>query len=146
MIALLLTVTALSSGIALAGEAAADFFVSPGGNDRWSGTLPAPNAAATDGPFATLTRAQQAARGLRAAAPNRPVTVLLRGGVYALTEPIRFLPQDSGAEGAPVTYAAYPGETPVLSCGSEIGGWKKGDGELWVAEIPEVKAGNWYFH
>ena len=30
----------------------ADFFVSPGGNDRWSGKLAEPNADSTDGPFA----------------------------------------------------------------------------------------------
>jgi len=33
---------------------AGDFFVSPKGSDRWSGTLPEPNAAGTDGPLARL--------------------------------------------------------------------------------------------
>ena len=55
-------------------------------------------------------------------------------------------PQDSGAEGAPVVYAAYPGERPVLSGGRAISGRQRGTGELWMADIPEVKAGTWYFH
>ena len=36
----------------------ADFFIAPNGNDHWFGKLPMPNAGGTDGPFATLSRAQ----------------------------------------------------------------------------------------
>ena len=43
-----------------AGAAHADFFVSPQGNDDWSGRLAEPNK--DDGPFATVARAQQAVR------------------------------------------------------------------------------------
>jgi len=42
-----------------------DFFVSPKGNDSWTGTLAEPNAAKTDGPFATLDRAKKAVRELK---------------------------------------------------------------------------------
>ena len=37
---------------------AADFHVSPQGNDAWSGRFPEPNAGGTDGPFASLERAR----------------------------------------------------------------------------------------
>jgi hypothetical protein len=47
--------------------ASATFHVSGRGKDSWTGTLPEPNAAGTDGPFATPTRARDAARRLRAA-------------------------------------------------------------------------------
>ena len=140
--ALMLTLAALAS----AGAAPlADFYVAPAGNDAWSGRLPAPNAARSDGPFATVARAQKAVRGLRAGGAAKPVTVLLRGGTYRLTAPLAFTPEDSGSEGAPVLYAAYPGETPLLSGGRPITGWKRGRCKLWVAQIPEVKAGRWYF-
>ena len=43
----------------------ADFYVSPTGNDRWSGTLSEPNATLTDGPFATLEKAREAVRILK---------------------------------------------------------------------------------
>ena len=33
----------------------------------------------------------------------------------------------------------------VISGGRRITGWKKGYGQTWTAEIPEVKAGNWRF-
>lgn len=117
------------------------FTVSPQGNDSWSGTLDAPNAAGDDGPFASLTRAQKAARQ---AGPG--ATVQVRGGTYALDGPVVFTPEDSGTEGEPTTYAAYPGEKPVFTGGSPITGWRKGEGNLWVAEVPEVREGRWYFH
>jgi len=36
------------------------FYVATNGNDGWSGTLEAPNAAKTEGPFMTLARARGA--------------------------------------------------------------------------------------
>lgn len=37
----------------------ADFYVATNGNDSWSGTLEAPNSDKTDGPFASIERAQK---------------------------------------------------------------------------------------
>ncbi len=128
-----------------AANARADFYVATNGNDGWSGKLAAPNADRTDGPFATITRARDAVRQARAQQAG-PCTVLIRGGTYYLTEPIVFGPEDSGTEAAPITYAAYPNEAPAFSGGRVITGWKKGKGEVWTAEVPEVKAGDWYFH
>lgn len=119
-------------------------YVAPNGNDRWSGNLTAPNKAGTDGPLATFAAAQRKVREARQADPSRPLTVLFRGGVYRLTEPIVFTPEDSGREGAPVTYAALPGEKPIFTGGDVIGGWQKGQGNLWIAQLPAVKAGQWY--
>src|SRR5262249_14642834 len=84
------------------------FFVSPHGNDRWSGKSAAP--AEADGPFATVARAQQAVREyLKARKEPRRVRVELRGGVYYLDSPLEFGPEDSGTEKDPVVYAAAPG-------------------------------------
>ena len=129
------------------------FYVAPDGNDGWSGALPAANAMRNDGPFATAARARDAIRELKARAGGAPpaggldrsVTVYLRGGTYFLSEPLALTPQDSGTAECPVTYAAYPGERPVLSGGRVITGWRRGDDGTWVAHIPEVAAGRWYF-
>ena len=43
----------------------ADFYVSPTGNDKWSGTLEEPNSNMIDGPFATIERARLAVRKLK---------------------------------------------------------------------------------
>ena len=116
---------------------ALDFYVAPDGNDANPGTK--------DHPFATLVRARDAVREAKGTAKT-PINVVLRGGTYSLQEPLVLGPEDSGTADCPVTYMAYPGEKPVISGGKVITGWKKsGPGELWTAEIPEVKQGKWYF-
>ncbi len=123
-------------------------YVSPTGNDAWSGKLPQANAARTDGPLATVLAARNVVRKLHAAsaeAAGQPVTVYLRGGTYRMDEPLVLTPADTGLEGAPITYAAYQGEKPILSGGRVITGWKQGPGKLWTATIPDVAGGNWYF-
>ncbi len=134
----------LSLGVtAVAGEMAERlehrFYVSPNGDDQAAGTDPRQ-------PFATLQRAQRAVRQFRITGPAMPVTVYLREGVFALTEPLLFGPADSGTANAPVTYAAYAGEKPVLSGGRRITGWKPFRDNIWMAEVPEVKAGQWKFN
>ena len=113
---LLLTGCRSEKGVASQADApkrGVTFYVSPKGNDAWSGGLAKPNRAGTDGPFATLTRARDAVRTLKVSGPlSAPVAVLLRGGRYYVTEPLQFGPEDSGTESCPVTYAAYRGETP----------------------------------
>jgi hypothetical protein len=122
------------------------YYVSNLGNDSWSGKLPAPNATGTDGPFATLTKARDAIRALHpSGALAYPATVYVRGGTYSLAQPLLFSPQDSGNSSAPVTYAAYDGEQPIISGGTAITGWKQYSGtalpsslagQIWVAPTP----------
>ncbi|HUS80278.1 MAG TPA: right-handed parallel beta-helix repeat-containing protein, partial [Armatimonadota bacterium] len=126
---------------AYADAPAADFHVATNGNDGWSGTRAEPDAAGADGPFATIARAQQAVRETG----RRPLTVLVRGGVYRLREALVFTADDSGTPDAPVTYAAWPGETPVISGGVPVTGWEQGPGELWQAKITAVAQGTRYF-
>lgn len=132
-----------------AGESAAagDLFVSLDGDDAWSGRLVAPVPDRTDGPFRTLRRAQTAVRELRAREPDRqrPVVILLRGGVHELEEALVFRPEDSGTEASPTVYAAYPGETPVVSGGRRITGWRAGEDGRWRARIEGASDGRWLF-
>ncbi|NLB95817.1 MAG: hypothetical protein GX785_08920 [Armatimonadetes bacterium] len=122
------------------------FHVATNGNDSWSGRLPEPNRARTDGPFATITRARDAIRQLKAGGGlNAPVEVRLRGGVYTITETVTFLPEDSGTKECPISYVAAPGERPVLRGGRRITDWRPYQGKILCADLPEVKAGRWYF-
>ena len=142
--ALLLILTASAVLAAVAPQAT--FFTSPQGRDTWSGRLAAPNAAATDGPFATLDRARDAVRALKAAGkyPTTGATVMLRGGTYELKDPFALTAEDSGLPGAPVVYCAYPGEKPVVSAGQRIAGWKVSGGR-WTVTLPQVARGEWDF-
>ncbi|HNR69702.1 MAG TPA: hypothetical protein PKN24_16775, partial [bacterium] len=46
------------------------FFVSPAGDDLWSGQLSEPNRDKSDGPFRTLEQARQAVRDYRDSRPT----------------------------------------------------------------------------
>ncbi len=119
------------------------FFVSPAGQDAWSGTRPDPQPDRTDGPFATVTRAIQAVRAARRKAggtlPGRPI-IEVRDGTYYLRETIRFEPEDSG-----LIVRAYRDERPLLSGGVAVTNWQVGADGVWRAALPEVRSGEWYF-
>lgn len=127
------------------GQKAVVFYIAPNGNDAWSGKLASPNPTKTDGPFATLHRAVHAIRQRKQQqGGEQPITVYLRGGTYFLREPIILTSDDSGTEDCPITFAAYRNEKPIISGGRQITNWKR-QGSLWVADLPDVKAGKWYF-
>jgi uncharacterized protein (TIGR03437 family) len=86
------------------------YYVSPTGNDSWSGSLPAPNAANSDGPFATFNRARSAVQALNKPGLSR-ITVQFRGGVYSLASAVQFTAADSGSANLSIVYQNYPGET-----------------------------------
>ena len=126
---------------------AVTFYVAPDGNDGWSGKLAAPNAQRADGPFATMGHARDAIRAMPVAERvAHPITVLVRGGNYFLNEPLVFGPADSGTFASPITYAAYPGERPILSGGRPIqAAWKPYQGQIMVCSVPGAKEGRWKF-
>jgi len=134
---LLCLLSAVVLSFPASGLAAADFYVAPDGDDANPGTQ--------QEPFATLARARDAVRAAIAQGPTGDVTVLVRGGTYRVTEPIVFGPRDGGDEKFSVTYAAFPGETPVISGGRVIEGFKAGADGTWTVEIPDVQAGRWNF-
>ncbi|WP_042695702.1 right-handed parallel beta-helix repeat-containing protein [Azospirillum sp. B506] len=101
------------------GSSDAVFYVSPTGNDRWSGRLSQPSPDGRDGPFATPARALAAAKG------SGPATVRLHGGIYRLTAP---LVVDASLPGLRLT--AVEGEQPVLSGGEAVGGAQMANGVL----------------
>lgn len=123
---------------------AEEWFVAPDGNDLWSGQPRSANATKSDGPFATLARAQQAARAARDSA-NGPRTITVRGGRYELTAPLVFSPEDSGTAEKPVTWRAAENETPVISGGVRLTGFQRDANGRWTLPIPAVQKGEWTF-
>jgi hypothetical protein len=130
--------------------AAADFFVATDGRDSWSGTLAAPNATNSDGPFASVAKAQAVVRSRVKANPSHPLTIMLRDGTYYLplspTSPgtLKFTASDSGNSSAPITWRNYPAENPVISGGVPIGSgglgltWTNVSGSLWQVKLPQT--------
>jgi hypothetical protein len=99
------------------------YYVSPSGYDANPGTLKKP--------FATLQRAQEAARQKRG-------DVFLRGGTYYLPAPLVFTAQDSGTKKKPVIFQNYKDETPVISGGIRLDGlnWQPFTNGIFQAQVP----------
>ncbi len=116
------------------------FYVSPQGNDGWSGIQPDGAGADNGGPFASLPQALQASRDWKQANPDKPAKIFLRQGTYYLDTTLDLFGVDSG-----LTLAAYPGESPVISGGRRITGWEKAGDHLWEAPVPEARNGTWDF-
>lgn len=118
---------------------AKDFYVSPTGNNANPGTR--------EQPFATLDFARVKVREWNKTNSSENITVWLYGGDYRLSETLVFGLEDSAKPGQSITYAATPGQKPVISSDVLISGWKKlnkspqglpktAKGKVWVANVP----------
>jgi hypothetical protein len=116
----------------------ADYFIATNGKDSWSGTLAAPNASNTDGPFATIAHTQTAVQTLVANANGRttPITVQIEGGNY-YQQALTFTAADSGTATLGVLWENYPNETPVISGGMVVTGWTNTTGNTYQTTLPE---------
>jgi hypothetical protein len=101
-------------GGALLGAQAAEFHVSPTG----------------DQPFSSIEAACDAARPF---CGKEPVTVWLHGGTYTVSKTVELDNRDSGTADKPVVYKAFPGETPVISGGKKLSGWQRDGNVIWKA-------------
>ncbi len=99
-------------------------YVSPHGNDLWTGTTTP--CTSVDGPFATLERARDAIRALKQGPglPEGGVIVELEPGAYELDKTFELAAEDSGTETAPVIYRARPGSEVRVVGGKALTGFK----------------------
>lgn len=136
-------------------SSAADVYVSVDGHIQADGSI--------EKPFGSIPDAVSAVRALRAAGNSDPAVIYLREGRHQLDETLVVGLRDghttattvplekhgAGQETRPahLTFAAYPGEQPVVSGGVPITGWKrleptppelpaKAAGKVWVADMP----------
>ncbi|HNS21443.1 MAG TPA: right-handed parallel beta-helix repeat-containing protein [Sedimentisphaerales bacterium] len=133
-----ITVCALVYLMASPLQGAATIYISPNGNDAWSGQIAQPNAQGTDGPVATLTRARDILRQKKTDQGSSRVVVA--DGRYLMTEPFVLAPEDSG-----VAYEAAPGAHPVFSGGRVIRGFEQVENGLWRDRVPGAAEGKWRF-
>lgn len=124
----------------------ASFYVSPDGNDAWSGRLAAPGADGTDGPFRTLERARDAVRRYRASGEfdGKPTVIELRPGLYSVEKTLELTAADSGTAEAPVVWRGVRDENgqplAVIRGGAAVTGGKAVDDEAALARLkPEVR-------
>ena len=100
-------------------------YVSPNGNDSWSGT--------ENMPVLSITRAQEIARDYP---KDVSVEIILEDGIYYLPSTIRFTTDDSKVYPATVTYKARNRGMAVVSGGTRLDlQWRKDNDGIYVANI-----------
>ena len=102
------------------------FYISPSGNDSWSGTLAKTNSNHTDGPFLTLEKAKETTRSLKINGnlPENGIEINLCQGVYPMTKSFHLDEQDSGSKTSPIVWRNYNKEKVQLVGGKEITGFE----------------------
>ncbi len=121
-------------------------YISPDGNDKWSGRYAKTNRNRTDGPLSSLNAARDMIRKMKTSITiTEPVRVIVTDGTYVLSKPFVLTPQDSGTEECPVTYEAITDARPVFTGARIIKGFRQGKDGIWQTKIPEVANGKWYF-
>ena len=112
---------ALGLSIALSG---AVYYVSPDGSDKNPGTSP-------EKPAKSINRVLQRAKS--------GDTVMLKGGIYHQQVAAGWEKKNP----QPITIKAFPDETPVISWGWPVTGWKKLPGGIFVADFPYAVCDLW---
>jgi hypothetical protein len=115
-------------------DSQADFYVAPNGSDSNNGSI--------NSPFQTIDKARQAVRTVNRSMSGR-INVYLRQGVYLLSAPIEFSPEDSGFNGNYVVYQPYQSEKAVISGGRQITGWVQ-EGDKWKAPAAGINTRQLY--
>lgn len=98
-------------------------------------------------PYPTLEAARDGLRLLKRNGLKSAARVLIAPGVYRLAKPLLFTPEDSGTKECPIAWTGLAGR-PVISGGRVIAGWREGEingVKCWQAELPDVRAGKWWF-
>ncbi|MBI9063893.1 MAG: right-handed parallel beta-helix repeat-containing protein [Marinilabiliaceae bacterium] len=109
-------------------------YVAPDGDDSGSGTK--------NSPLASVNKALEV---LKDSPQKGQLEIVIRGGHYELNEPLVFTPDMSGSKEAPLVIKANGKEKVTFSGGRAITSWRKNGENHWIADLPEVKKGNWYF-
>lgn len=112
------------------GVFAAEFYVCRQGSDTNPGTL--------ESPFAALSRARDAIRELKQNGPLKDgIMVIVREGMYAMSETLVLTQEDSGTEMSPIVYRAAPGQTVDLLGGKPITGFVPYKGQILKADLSQ---------
>lgn len=111
-------------------------FVAVNGDDTAKGTI--------ENPLATMDGARRKVAELKKSNPGKSINVYFRGGVYRIDETVLFTEEDSGSEGAPVTYTSYNGENVEFTSAHKLDEtkFKKLDDEEKLSRLTEEGRAN----
>lgn len=119
--------------------ASLELYVAPGSTGTGTKNDPLPN----------LQAALSAARSALTSGHDGDIAIYLREGVFRTSEPVGIGPEDTDDGRVRLRIAAAPGETPVLSGGTPLSGWRRVSADdppdglptqaiehVWATELP----------
>ncbi|MBI4978388.1 MAG: right-handed parallel beta-helix repeat-containing protein [Spirochaetes bacterium] len=112
---------------------AASVYVSPNGNDA--------NDGSERKPFATLAKARDAVRAIKAKGVSGAIGVILKSGAYAVKDTLALTAEDSGSDKAPVVYRAEKKGAAVLYGGARLSGFKPVSDSAVLDRLPSEARG-----
>lgn len=115
-------------------------YVAAGGRDTWSGRHSSPVAGSVDGPFATLERARDEIRALKAGPGGLPaggVAVEVAAGVHSRGSALDLTDEDSGSPEAPVVWAGSKDGPARLLGGTLVPGFAAVSDPDVLARLPD---------
>ena len=125
--------------IHLANAQPVTIYVSPKGSDQNTGL-------SADAPLATVQKALSIWTVLKTSGKTiSEANILLEGGTYQLAEPILITPENGGSASSKLIIRSADNQKAVFNGAKKISGWKKSKTNVWVANVPEAKAGTWNF-
>jgi hypothetical protein len=112
---------------------AASVYVAPDGNDA--------NDGSQQKPFATLSKARDAVRKIKARGVTGAIGVLIQPGEYPLMETFSLTSEDSGSEKVPIVYRAVKKGTATFYGGIRLSGFKPVTDSDLLARLPAESRG-----
>lgn len=109
-------------------------YISTDGNDSHLGTRKAP--------LATLNKALELVKEKNR---DKKLEIVMEAGHYELEAPVVIIPEMSGTKEAPLVIRPNGNAKVTVSGGRAITSWRNVKENHWVADLPAVKQGNWYF-
>jgi hypothetical protein len=113
------------------GQKVVKYFVVNGGRTGGDGSI--------EKPFSTIKEVQQSIRSVEKRKYN--IQVIIREGIYELSEPLIFNIRDGGDSLYSIEYIGYPGESVIISGGTRLAGnWIKTESNIWKLKIKNFDA------
>ncbi|MFO7937851.1 MAG: right-handed parallel beta-helix repeat-containing protein [Kiritimatiellia bacterium] len=121
-------------------------YVSPTGNDNFSGRQYEMDADEKEGPFTSLERSRDEIRKIKKTTglPDGGVTVVIMKGRYERSSPLLLSEEDSGTEKSPIAYRGEPGAEVVVSGAERVTGWELVSDPAILERLPEEARGKIY--
>ncbi|MFZ5517578.1 MAG: right-handed parallel beta-helix repeat-containing protein [Candidatus Zhuqueibacterota bacterium] len=126
----------------LRNEKTITLYISPFGNDAWSGALDRPNETNSDGPLATFHQASERIRELKKAESASSIVIRVRAGLYPFAETLRLDSLNAGDTESRIIWQNYgDGEVTVMG-GKRLTGFEIVTDTSVLDRLPAPARGN----